>query len=1025
MRCARPVRAAAGAAPYPPRVTDVGAAAGAVSARDPGRDLFLAGIERAVQPLDDPAEIMSTVAWLVGERLACDRCAYAEAEPDEDHFTMTGSYSRGLPPLHGRMAMSDFSAETLRCMRAGEPYVVTDAFADERVLAEQRDIYRRTGITAVVCVPLHKGGRFVAAMAVHQATPRVWTDAEIDLLTTVVARCWESLQRVHALAALRDNEERYRLLARRAEELLARERAAGHRLRLLQDATAALSAAATPAQVGAIMITQLRQLLDVESVAAWELRGDELVGLEMHNWQVGARERWQRMPLDVGNPVTDAVRGREQVWLADDADWGGRYPAQRASLQQYGYTGLACLPLTVGDTCLGVAIATFTASRSPGPAERATATTLAGQCAQALHRAGLLAAERAARRSAERFATVVAELAGATRPADVVELMLGEARTVGASGCAVVLHHANRLEVAGRYGTCGRLPVTPGDDHPLARAVRTRETQWTSTPLVLPLPLADRVIGAVGLWFADGPPEFDDHQRTAFLTAASQCAQALDRARLHQAEHETAEVLQRSLLPAGLPPLARLAGAARYTPATEHGLSGGDWYDMLQVGESAVALVVGDVVGHGPPAAAVMGQLRSVLAAHLLEGSPPAVALERLDRFAGRVPGATGSTCACLLLDWSAGVLRWALAGHPPVLLVDGPDTRFLGGADTGGAGTVLGVRGRPPYVEGSTTVTPGSSIVLYTDGLMERRGEVLDVGLGRLADAARRLSDLGPDELVAGLADAALGEQGPADDVALLVVRVVPAPLEGRLPARGESMRMLRREVGAWETAAGLAAELAEDLELALGEAAANAAEHAYRGSGDGEFEYTVARRADGDVEVSVRDRGRWRPVPADNGHRGHGLRVIREIADDLRIDHGDDGTHVRFRVPAPVSAAQPAPVRRPGERPAGEPAAARVVGDRIVLTGDVDLAGRDAVAPALLAAAAGLAPCVVDLTGVRYLSSAGVALLAEAAALGGPALSVVVTPGSAPARVCALTGLATAVTLQDASPTDGTLVG
>ena len=168
-------------------------------APDAGRDLFLAGIERALQPLDDPAEIMATVARLVGERLACDRCAYAEAEPDEDHFTMTGSYARGLPPLHGRMAMSDFSAETLRCMRAGEPYVVADAFTDERVLPQQREIYRRTGITAVVCVPLHKGGRFVAAMAVHQARPRVWTDAEIDLLTTVVARCWESLQRVHAL----------------------------------------------------------------------------------------------------------------------------------------------------------------------------------------------------------------------------------------------------------------------------------------------------------------------------------------------------------------------------------------------------------------------------------------------------------------------------------------------------------------------------------------------------------------------------------------------------------------------------------------------------------------------------------------------------------------------------------------------------------------------------------------------------------------------------------------------------------
>ena len=365
-------------------------------------------------------------------------------------------------------------------------------------------------------------------------------------------------------------------------------------------------------------------------------------------------------------------------------------------------------------------------------------------------------------------------------------------------------------------------------------------------------------------------------------------------------------------------------------------------------------------------------------------------------------------------------MLRWALAGHPPVLLVDGPGTRFLDGsaAEGGGAGAVLGVRGRPPYAEGSTTVPAGSSIVLYTDGLVERRGEVLDTGLQRLADAARGLSHLGPAELVAALADAALGDAGPADDVALLVVRAVPAPLEGRLPARGESMRVLRRAMAVWEAAAGLPSELAEDLELALGEAAANAAEHAYVGGEDGEFAYSVARRADGDLDVSVRDHGRWRPVPEDNGHRGHGLRVIGQIAEDLRIDRDDDGTHVRFRVPVPVP--PPARLARPvraGARRAEEPAAVHLAGDRLVVCGDLDLAGRDTVAPVLLGAATSGRPLTVDLTGVGYLSSAGVALLAETAGLA-PSLSIVVAAGSAPARVCALTGLATAAQVREAAP-------
>ena len=191
----------------------------------------------------------------------------------------------------------------------------------------------------------------------------------------------------------RDVTARRRAEAER-EELLERERAANHRLRLLQDATAALSAAATPEQVGAIMIAQLRQLLDVESVAAWELRDGVLVGLEMHNWQDGAQERWRRMPLDAGNPVTDAVCRGEQVWLADEGDWGGRYPAQRASLQRHGYTGLACLPLMVGRSCVGVAIATFTASRTPGAAERATADD-AGRPVRPGHAPGRPARRRA------------------------------------------------------------------------------------------------------------------------------------------------------------------------------------------------------------------------------------------------------------------------------------------------------------------------------------------------------------------------------------------------------------------------------------------------------------------------------------------------------------------------------------------------------------------------------------------------------------------------------------------------------
>jgi anti-anti-sigma factor len=1107
----------------------------AVPRGDGSRHRFLAQLERALQPLEDPDEIMATVARLLGEHMEVDRSAYAEAEADENHVTMTGGYARGLPELTGRMAMSDFSAEALRCMRAGVPYVLADAETDPRVLPEQLEIYRRTGFTAVICVPLHKAARFVAAMAVHQRIPRVWTDSEIDLLTTVVGRCWESLQRAHALGAVRESEERFRLIVERAgdaiwladealrfidvnpaacallgysreelltlgaadvvppeyvprlhglvsnlhagasvteewelrrqdggrvpvelsmrsptsgrlqavgrditerrraeeerERLLRREQETNRQLQLLQRATAALSAAATPAQVGAATVDQLSQLLGGRSVAVWKLRGAcDLEALAVEDWPPELVRTWSERPTDAAGPVTDAATCGRPLWLDGDAAWAVHSPDLREELGRFGFDGLACLPLLAAGHCLGVVTVALPAGRALGVIERATAESLADQCAQALHRAGLLHAERVARRAAEELSAIVAALSGATSPAEVADVVLDHAVGLGAGSAVLMLREGTHLEPIAARGPAaiGSAAVALDAPDALATAVRTSRGVWSGSPIAVPLLLSSRAIGAVGLWFAaeDGTaPELPADQRGAVLTVAGQCAQALDRARLHQAEHEVADVLQRSLLPRELPALARLAAAARYMPAAEHSLSGGDWYDMLPLDDTRVALVVGDVVGHGPAAAAVMGQLRSALASQLLDGRSPAAALERLDRFADRVAGSAGSTCACLTFDWATGELRWALAGHPPVLLVDDAGARFL----DNGASAVLGVRARPPYRERSAIVAPGATVILYTDGLVERRDEVVDAGLDRLLQAAERLADRGPDELARGLVEAVLGEEGPADDVALLVVRAVPAPLRRRLPAAATSMSPLRRSVREWATTAGLLEETTEDLELAVGEAAANAAEHAYP-EGGGDFDYSLARADDGAVEVHVRDQGRWRPVPVDNGHRGHGLRVIGELVEEFVIDRGNGGTHVSFRLPAPPPGAAAAPVRRTARSTTRAPEPASIeqrhgpAGERVLgVLGDLDLAGRDTVGATLLAAAGLAGPLVVDVTGVGYLSSAGVALIAEASAIAGGALSIVVAPGSAPARVLELTGLAAALPVVTAAAPTG----
>ncbi len=162
---------------------------------------FLADLAVASQPLTDAGAVMALTARRLAEYLHCDRCAYAEVE-DESVFVITGDYSRGVPSIVGRWPVAAFGAECERCMLANLPFIVNDVDSDIR---DGSDLlaYQQTHIQSVICVPLHKAGRFAAAMAVHQKTARHWTPAEIALVQTVVARCWESLERVRVARDLK------------------------------------------------------------------------------------------------------------------------------------------------------------------------------------------------------------------------------------------------------------------------------------------------------------------------------------------------------------------------------------------------------------------------------------------------------------------------------------------------------------------------------------------------------------------------------------------------------------------------------------------------------------------------------------------------------------------------------------------------------------------------------------------------------------------------------------------------------
>ncbi|WP_437805892.1 ATP-binding protein [Sorangium sp. So ce1078] len=171
-----------------------------------GRHRFLAELAATTQPLADPGDVMAMTARLLAVHLGVDRCAYAEVE-DERVFVITGDYTEGVRSIVGRWPVAAFGPELVRLMLANEPYVIDDVDADARA-GDDLTAYRATQIQAVICVPLHKSGRFTAAMAVHQKVPRRWTPAEVGLVRLVVGRCWETIERARAARGVRERDER-------------------------------------------------------------------------------------------------------------------------------------------------------------------------------------------------------------------------------------------------------------------------------------------------------------------------------------------------------------------------------------------------------------------------------------------------------------------------------------------------------------------------------------------------------------------------------------------------------------------------------------------------------------------------------------------------------------------------------------------------------------------------------------------------------------------------------------------------
>jgi PAS domain S-box-containing protein len=250
---------------------------------------------------------------------------------------------------------------------------------------------------------------------------------------------------------------------------------------------------------------------------------------------------------------------------------------------------------------------------------------------------------------------------------------------------------------------------------------------------------------------------------TELLAARRRAESAYDEQRT------VATTLQRSMMAQTLPDDPRLRISACYRPAIDGLDVGGDWYDAFVLDDDRVALVVGDVVGRGLHAAAAMGQLRSAVRALAMADSGPAELLERLDRFVEGVEAANTATVAYAEVDLRKGNVVFACAGHPPPVLVDGSGrSALLWDGRSAPLGAQFGVGPRPAA---SITLTPGARLVLYTDGLVERRDQPLDLSIDVLAQELEGWAERPFPGLADGVADALLGTGRTSDDVCVLAV--------------------------------------------------------------------------------------------------------------------------------------------------------------------------------------------------------------------------------------------------------------
>lgn len=508
------------------------------------------------------------------------------------------------------------------------------------------------------------------------------------------------------------------------------------------------------------------------------------------------------------------------------------------------------------------------------------------------------------------------------------------------------------------------------------------------------------------------------------VTARVQARQAAEArveelSRRYRDVRDSAILMQQTLLAPSVPVVPGADVAAEYLVAAEDTAAGGDWFDAIPLGDR-LALVVGDVVGHGVEAAAVMSQLRTALRMQITAGRTIVEALEAIDDFHEHVPGSKSATVCVGSLDLRTGEFQYCTAGHPPPLVVSADASAHY--VQPTGGGPLGGGTGFPVRTE---TLEIGDAVLLYSDGLIERAGRPLMASTAEFADLAGSIaagtrgfvldSPARPiDRLCSETLELLLRSTGYNDDVTLLAVqrRTPTPPLYIMTDATINAARGIRAKLRDWLAEIGADAADISDIVHAISEFVENAVEHGYGTEVSDGLTVEASLGGDGRLRASVVDRGEWKDHREGEKGRGRGLAMAEALVTEAHVTHGLDGTTATLshRLTRPVNfVIDPLASRISRPREIDSEFVSLVTDDgRIVVRGEVDSNTASTLDRQIaVESRSGIASLTIDLSAVTHLGSAGVSALAaarERARKQGGECVLVAPPGSPAHHVLSL---------------------